>query len=559
MDFILICTFRRSRIERKNILRSVEKGRRPQTVLLSGPPGAGKTTFLKGFAYDWGKAYESYMDNPGTLPKPELSAAVYVHAQDLEGDIWNCIEKNLCCSDVERVAIIESIRSGQTGSILLDALDEIRDQQTLADIATFIEYNHKHRGPQILVSARTGLSRLSNDIFDRFLHLEGFTLYQGVEYVNKYITCHCEEEEVDGSQSKQEEHIFKSQESKPPKNVTDPSKLDRPAKSIEVLSYVDRYKHRLQVILCNPLRAHILCGLAVEELLTLEEEKILKPLELLKILENFSIMRETGGNSVSQEEQRNFYRLCLHGLLNGIRKLTHDDLDRFGVSADSPYAITFLIPRPGRDKSGCEVKHYTFVHESMYEFFAARCLEILPHEYKKAIILSVCAEDVLQNVREMICEILSEYETDETLTLITGMIRVMLLLACETLSCRPLDISTHMHSPLDTTNAGLPFDPSNGIKSILPKFLNLLVQQDVDAKASLSNVCNVWDCINSIFNGDLPEHLRVYMLRVLNPCFGSIFMSRVVQCLHKCREENRITIQNKTVNHALPLITRYVL
>ena len=517
---ILIIDFRGDKISRKDILKCTD-GTRPQTILISGSPGAGKTTVLEAIAHQWSEEHANFLKNPEKNSKPEPTIVVYAPATDLKGDVWTSIERYICCNDEEeRKYISQHLKSDQSSAVFLDALDEIRDDEILSNIKEFIEKNNKNGGPQILVSARTGLSQLEAQIFDRCLQLEGYTPEQGLTYIESFIGNHLK-------------HTSSYYSPRTMYNVeSGPTEERRPFQPSEVLIYMMDHKEEMNAILCNPLRVQIMCGLAVEGVLKLDKENTLKPLYLQKCLEEFVLKRETRGNVIPPKDRLNFYRLCLHGLLTGIQGFTKIDLEIFNVSSDSPY-MAFFDTSQKMDEFANNVKYYSFVHETFYEYFAVRCFEELPDGYEKAIILSVCAKDVLQNVREMICQALSQYETKNTLTLALGMIRTMLLVRSH------CGIISEYRDPLRL---------KPDIEKNLPEISHILIQSNVDDQCLKSKVNCLWEKIESQFTQPSDE---------LNDYWGDMLtspsnMKYVDECSEDFSQEQWLYIMENSIYLLLP-------
>ena len=513
----------------KDILKSVN-GPKPQTILLSGSPGAGKTTFLENLAYQWSSKYGNFLKKSEENPKPEHTIVVYALATDLKRDIWASIESCICCKDeAAKKQLSHNLKYDESSAILLDALDEIRDHETLSNITTFIENNHKDGGPQILVSARTGLSQLPTKIIDRSLQLDGFTPEQGLKFIEVFISNHLKQE----GEKKVEPLPYTSMNPDKPDNHTTERKPFQPE---EVHGFMVEHKEEMNAILRNPLRVQITCGLAVEGVLKLDKDNTLKPLYLQKCLEKFILERETGGKwEVSPDERLNFYRLCLHGLLTGIQSFTQNDLKTFNVTFDSPY-MAFFNTSQKIDESAAKATYYSFVHETFYEYFAVRCFEELPDGQKKAIILSVCAKDIMQNVQKMICQVLSQYETENTLTLALGLIRTILLV-------KDYDDSTsQVQDPLKL---------KPDIQKNLPEVSHILIQNNVDDKSLEFKVNCLWEKIESQFtepSGELDDYWKDILSSYTS-------MEYAVECERDFSQKQWLYIMENSIYLLLPRAT----
>ena len=520
-------------MEQKDILKCIN-GTRPQTILLSGSPGAGKTTFLEAFAHHWSREHENFMTNPDGNPRPEHTIVVYAPATDLKGDVWTSIDRYVCCNDEEeRKQISKHLKRDRSSAILLDALDEIRDPEILSNVKKFIENNNKNGGPQILVSARTGLSRLPNKFIDRSLQLEGYTPEQGLKYIEVFIGNHLkqgEEEKIEHPLCKQQIPSISMNMYQIQGSATEGRRLFQPS---EVHGYMLDHKKEMNAILCNPLTVHITCGLAVEGVLKLDKDNTLKPLYLQKCLEEFILKRETRGNVFPLEDRLGFYRLCLHGLLTGIQSFTQIDLETFNVPSDSPY-MAFFNTSEKPDDFANNVKYHSFVHETFYEYFAVRCFEELPDDHKRAAILSVCTKDVLQNVRKIICQMLHQYEIKDMLLLAKGIIRTMLLVL----------------KPHDTKFEEDPLELKEDIQNNVPDISDLLLHRNIDTERFTIKVENIWEKINTQFI-EPNDEMKVYWEKVLTSQSEDVG-HHVLECLKEFSEKEQLDIKADSIYKLLP-------
>ena len=520
-------------MDKKDILKTIN-GKRPQTVLLSGSPGAGKTTFLEAFAHQWSREHENFMTNPEENAKPEHTIVVFAPATDLKGDVWTSIERYVCCDDEEeRKLISKHLKKDRSSAILLDALDEIREPEILSNLKKFIEYSNKNGGPQIVVSARTGLSRLTDRFIDWSLQLKGYTPQQGLKYIEVFIGNHIKQEEVKDMEPlpSKRQRLSMSKNTSQTSNCATESELFCPGK---VHGYMLDHKKEMNAILCNPLRVHITCGLAVEGVLKLDKDGTLKPLYLQKCLEEFVLKRETRGNVVPPKDRLDFYKLCLHGLLAGKQSFTQIDLETFDVPSDSPY-MAFFNTYDKPDEFANNVTYHSFVHETFYEYFAVRCFEELPYDHKKAFILAVFGKVVFKNVRVMICQILSQNETEETLTGTVAMFRVMLLLQV-----------TH-----DDNIRKDPLKLKSDIQENLPKFEALLLQRNVDTDSFKSKVDMLWEKIDSQFTHPSGK-LKSYWESLLLPDNGNIMPDDEINTVvREFSQEQLIYILKNTIHMLL--------
>ena len=79
-------------------------------------------------------------------------------------------------------------QDGEGVLIMYDAMDELRHPESIDSISAYVETSQKMVGkPKVLVAARDGLLSVEHRLFDRELHLEGFSITQGTDYLKKYF------------------------------------------------------------------------------------------------------------------------------------------------------------------------------------------------------------------------------------------------------------------------------------------------------------------------------------------------------------------------------------
>ena len=352
----------------------------PQGVRLYGPPGAGKTTFLRHIVHAW--SIDFLEKGPG-----KWTTMVYIPAREIKGSIQDAIKDHLWCDKKDEDILLAHVEEGEGVAIALDAVDEIRDKGVLRNLQEYVHMRQTRGGPRVLISARNGLCTVDPQDFSRFLILEGFTIEQGMEFMRQYFS------------------------------MGPPLPIHQKA-----MDYVHRHKDKMEAVLQNPLKLHIFCALTEKGILELGEDFRFEVLNLFEPLEMYLTTCE--GGEVTEEQSENFYRLCLFALLSGLRDFPKSLLTQFKI-VKNYYA--FLVKDETRDKTAKLVTRYSFTHEMIFEYFASRYIEKMETEALKSLLLSVCSKKPLRNVQKVMFEIINQKDLQkEELLLMT--IRFILIL-----------------------------------------------------------------------------------------------------------------------------------
>ena len=279
--------------------------------------------------------------------------------------------------------------------IIHDAVDELHDEYSKQSLCAYAKSCKEIRTqPKLLISTRNALCFIPPLCFDRVVNTDGFTLEQGVEFVQKFFN---------------EQY-----------GITDHS----------ILKYIQLHSKDLEVILCNPLRALVFSELTAKGSLTLHDVKTLNPIKLLKCLEGHIVRRENENHaltpSTAQSEQ--FYQLCLQALLKNQRQFSEDQVDQ-----GSPYQA-FLIRKMDINEDGQDIASYVFPHEMIFEYFSVRGLtqELEDNiKQKDIILLHLCSNPNMRNILQFTSAFICQYKP-ELFDNLVSLIRACLILQCET-------------------------------------------------------------------------------------------------------------------------------
>ena len=494
------------------ILASYDKEHAVQTARLEGVPGAGKTTFLKHLVHKWSKRFldlsgeEVFVD----VENGQFSTMVYMHVRSIKGSVREAIRSALWCRKEDKDVLMKHVESGEGVAILIDATDELRDEAIIAELKDYVD-GQTGGCQKILVSSRTDLCCIDIDKFDRLLVLQGYTLPQAMDYVAGY---------------------FPSED--------DPTR-----------TYINDHQQELEPILTNPLRLNILCELALRGLLKLKPGETLDVLTLFIPLEKHLIRREIekrrqhqkeGGLQVTDEDGKQFYRMCLYGLLTDARSFSDQHLKDFKIN--DIYRDAFLIKCVELDVNGSPNVSYIFSHEMLYEVFSALHFYMSSEESLKSLLLAICQQKSLRNVQNIVCEILSKKELKKG-DLLLGTIRAILVLQYE---------GPAKGHPLKK-------ELQNLQKSLSTKLKELLQSQLVQEQADV-----IWDKINDSFDSiGKKTKPKGWFARLKKKVthnmrtegwFGNLqdngTINHVVDCLESCPQHQQEEVMRHTVHCLLP-------
>ena len=481
-------------ISQEDILEGFAGELPPRGIRLEGPPGAGKTTYLRHVVHTWSTKYLEWSQDPLTeKPMPKWTLMVYIPGRVMKGNIRKAIHDHLWCADNDKEVLMKHVEEGKGVAVIIDAIDEIHDHDVLDNLKESVHEWQSTRGPTFLISARNELCSVDPADFNRFLILEGFTIDQGEEYVKKYFS------------------------------IGQTSPAIHP-----VIDFVRRHKCRLEPILCNPLKLHIFCGLTKKGILELHEDTIFDVLTLFEVFEDFLIKRE--GGPVSQEQSSNFYRLCLYCLMKGFREIPGKLLKQFNI-VENYYA--FLVKETTIGMNAMPITSYSFHHEMFYEFFSSRCLGILSLHELKAMILLVSSKSSLWNLHKMIFRVILKRCLPNTFELLQMMVRCMLVFI--------------VYYKKETRIPDELLELPKQVRAAVPVIQLLSSQQD---EKHTETVTMIWDNINRVFESESVALRR-------NRWFSRIgigALSHVLDCLCVCPPEQQQEITKNSLHALMPSV-----
>ena len=333
-------------VDMSSILDPHEECSAPRTVLIEGEPGMGKTTYCKKYVNDWATKKQQ----PQGCGSIAFKVVLLLKCRDIHSDIWEAIDDQLLPQGIDeevKQQFFWFIRENQSSILLiLDGLDEL----PLSKLSIFSELIEGRVLPRchIVTTARHEAGKEVRKFCDTLLQIEGFSEKHVKEFVAKY---------------------FK----------------ERTDLATKLSQRMSRDKN-LREIAAKPLNTALLCLLCEEFEGTLPESRAQLYLDMVECV--LRRRRKNKGTLETLEDLTNHYKPQLNHLgkvaLNG---LLDDKLDfhetQLENHAKELTEFGFLSVQPGGSKLR-QTLHYTFVHKSFQEFFAAFfiCSQIQSKEIK---------------------------------------------------------------------------------------------------------------------------------------------------------------------------------
>ena len=349
----------------------------PQTILVCGQPGVGKTTFLRHFVRNCSKNFLMNNQNSDCLPENQLTTIVYLEGKSIKGTIKDAIRDNLRCKKKDKDLLMDHIEEGDGVAIVIEAIDEIYDEAVKVNLREYVSERKQKRGAQVVVSSRTDHCPIQPICFDRILNLQGFSIKQGIGYVEKHFS-----------------------------NAEAPVRM-------QTMEYVNKHKYNLEGILSNPLRLHVFCALTSAGDIKLKEDSVFDIVILFELLEGFLVNRESrraGLSYVTEKEKQNFYKMCLYSILTGQIEFSEPLLENFQV----PKSYLVFFDKSSKMDQNAELQnYYSFRHHVLFEYFASRCINPSSPIPPITLLLSIARQIALRNVQKIIFQTILKWKQNK--------------------------------------------------------------------------------------------------------------------------------------------------
>ena len=489
-----------------------------KTCLLQGPPGAGKSMFIRRYAYEWSTPAEGGETEEQKLwslivilPVSTLRLPEGISTKD---QILEAVRQNLYGSEVQ--AIMEHLENEKMRVLLIpDGIDEFQNETTMKMLKDLIKQCHENKLPfSVLATCRSGLCPITHCDFERIMKIEGFTLDEGVQYV----LCYYREIEKQNSDS--------------------------------IKDYVFQSKKELYHILTNPLCTHIFCVVTAHGTLELIKGQKVALKQLLEALEKTVKKRQvekdgrtSSGNDADavdiEDQTRRFYMLSLFSLLEDIRTFDDHHLEMFAIDDKNPY-FSFMEKKQFINHKCENILVWQFTHEMWHEYLASCAIQALPEEQLKYFLLQLCSDSKLRNAQRILFSALGPHQ--EHLNTLSGMVCVIVML------------QSH------NTNVIREHSMSRNIQLLSEDSLDILLhaaQGHAMKKTTLdaSRACTLWDDTLLRINGNEGDFLSI-LLDSTGPSYINTtaegLLPHIYGCITEVPEEKQQRLFASSIGRILP-------
>ena len=417
---------------------------------------------------------------------------VYIPAGKIKSTVQEAIRDNLRCKESHVDLLMTHVQEGEGVAIVIDALNEIRDEKVRRNVEQYVQERQMRGGPQVIVSARTDLCTINSLDFDLHLSLKGFSNTQGKLYSDTFF----------GRVSR--------------------SEVDRR----DVLRFLNEKEAEMEVILQSPLRLHVFCALTARGFLELDDSSISNTHRLFEQLESCLLSRESQREDrqiVTDQESLDFYRMCLLAILSGLREFPKAMLEKFNISESFH---VFLDKHDTLGPDGVYTSYYSFQHEMLFEYFASRAIENLPLPGLNSLLLLVCRNASLRNVQKLMFQLLLKNNNEE---LALAMLRIIIYFQIE--EARVIPILEYLWD-IDSD------------KSITESLEGILKSDTEGWKKD--RIDSSWRAINQDFDKHAKEKGLFHKLE------KNGILAHIVDCLRQCGPQPEERILKETLFRLLP-------
>ena len=492
-----------------------------KTAVLQGPPGAGKTCFIRNYAYKWSKPTEGEETEEqkmwDLIVILNVSTLKLAKGKPTNDQILQAIRQYINAPENEIKAILKCIDAGQINLlIVLDGLDECRRDVTMQMITELVDQSHKNMLPySVFVTCRSGLCPLKLATLDRRMKIVGFTLEQGITCVTNY---YCQI-----------------------KKPTDNS----------MLVYISDSKGELDHILTNPLSTNILCVVTGDGTLRLKPGKKLSLKELFKALEVSTTKRQLEKQSKSTEnlsgnadeagsdfQRKRFYMISLYTLLKDFRVFDEALLQQFDIHERNPY-FAFMKRAQYHNLNMQNIVEWHFTHEMFHEYFASCAIDVLPKETLQYFLLYLCSRPEFRNTQKILMSTLGD--NPDHVQILADMMQVIMTLKGE--------------AENKTKKREWIFEFQRRVERLMPDedLLDILLHEKQNKTTRVTadhEITALWNDVTSCFK-PTRYNGRKYLL-FKTTIDDKDLMSHIYNCLQEISEENQQVIFDRSIGCLLP-------
>ena len=306
----------------------------PQTFLIEGDPGIGKTTYCQKLAYYWVTSRKDWNE-----PFPKIALVLLLRCHDIKSNLWEAIDEQLLPDDIDKECkgnLFKFIRESQFRVLfILDGLDEAADHGAIDVFISHAQSTEFSKCFFVFTSGHESGMKMRH-YCDNLWEIVRFTIEDTKHFINKYF----------GNR----------------KNLAK-----------RLCEEISHSSSDLRQLMSNPLNTALLCILRENSITAFPESRSQLYIEIVKcVLRRYEEKEGISGNNediieVYKEELRNLGRIALQSLLKGELYIKEKrdkanvfkSVNKFGflsIQSESSERKTYF--------------RYGFLHKSFQEFFA---------------------------------------------------------------------------------------------------------------------------------------------------------------------------------------------
>ena len=306
----------------------------PQTFLIEGDPGIGKTTYCQKLAYYLVTSRKDWNE-----PFPKIALVLLLRCHDIKSNLWEAIDEQLLPDDIDEECkenLVKFIRESQFRVLfILDGLDEAADHGAIDVLISHAQSTEFSKCFFVFTSGHESGMKMRH-YCDNLWEIVGFTIEDTKHFINKYF----------GNR----------------KNLAK-----------RLCEEISHSSSDLRQLMSNPLNTALLCILRENSITAFPESRSQLYIEIVKcVLRRYEEKEGISGNNediieVYKEELRNLGRIALQSLLKGelYIKERRDKADDF--KSVNKFGFLSIQSESSERKP---YFRYGFLHKSFQEFFA---------------------------------------------------------------------------------------------------------------------------------------------------------------------------------------------
>ena len=306
----------------------------PQTFLIEGDPGIGKTTYCQKLAYFWVTSRKDWNE-----PFPKIALVLLLRCHDIKSNLWEAIDEQLLPDDIDEECkenLFKFIRESQFRVLfILDGLDEAADHVAIDVFTSHAQSTEFSKCFFVFTSGHESGMKMRH-YCDNLWEIVRFTIEDTKHFINKYF----------GNR----------------KNLAK-----------RLCEEISHSRSDLRQLISNPLNIALLCILWENSITAFPESRSQLYIEIVKcVLRRYEEKEGFSRNNedlieVYEEKLRSLGRIALQSLLKGELYIEESKVNANNINAVKKFG--FLSVQSGsRKRDPCF--RYSFLHKSFQEFFA---------------------------------------------------------------------------------------------------------------------------------------------------------------------------------------------